>query len=71
MSYSTSNFLIYSCFESKIRTGSTIGGSLLLDHADTEDEAKEKIQMYKHRAISYNSDNIRYTYIDNRPGWWH
>ena len=41
-------FLIYCCFESKMPphlSGSTVGGSLLLDKAVTETEAVEKVAM--------------------------
>jgi hypothetical protein len=80
MSYATSKYLIYTCFESK-RTEheSTIAGNLLLDHADTLEEAEEKVQMYKQRGNEYDakidsreyySSKTRYIHIENRPEWW-
>jgi hypothetical protein len=65
-------FLIYCCFESKISphlSGSTVGGSLLLDKAVTETEAVEKVAMYQKRAET-PSETRRYIYIKNQPHWW-
>jgi len=59
-------YLIYSCFETKNR----IAGSLLVDTAQTEEEAKEKMEMYKARADAFYRDfpildtgSRRHTYI--------
>ena len=54
---------------------STIGGSLLLDCAETEEEANEKIAMYKARSDDFDqtvvpSSTSRYIYILNRSEWW-
>lgn len=65
MSYATSNYLIYSCFETKSESGSIIAGSLLLDHALTEEEVDEKIAIYKERG------SLRLVFIKNRQEWWH
>lgn len=81
MSYSTSKYLIYSCFESKrSESESTIAGSLLLDCADTIIEAAEKVAMYKARGEDYDREydkylnyyhkSTRYIYIDNKAEWW-
>jgi hypothetical protein len=76
MSYSTSKYLIYGCFESKASVSeSKICGSILLDYAETEDEANEKIAMYKARSYNFDrtvtsSSTSRYTYILNRSEWW-
>jgi len=71
-------FLIYCCFESKMPphlSGSTVGGSLLLDKAVTETEAVEKVAMYQKRAetrclYSNPLETRRYIYIKNQPHWW-
>lgn len=66
-------FLIYCCFESKMPphlSSSTVGGSLLLDKAVTEEEAVEKVAMYQKRAHSNPSETHRYIYIKNQPHWW-
>ena len=71
-------FLIYCCFESKMPShlsGSTVGGSLLLDKAVTETEAVEKVAIYQKRAetlLLYRnpSETSRYIYIKNQPQWW-
>jgi hypothetical protein len=79
MSYATSKYLIYTCFESKrTQHESTIAGNLLLDHAATLEEAEEKVQMYKQRGDEYDtkidsrdySYKTRYIHIPNRPEWW-
>jgi len=81
MAYATSKYLIYTCFETKRSPDeSTIAGSLLLDCANTEKEAEEKVEMYKERKASYNANYDRYDtayhkssrfiYIANNPDWW-
>jgi hypothetical protein len=76
MSYATSQFLIYSCFEAKSSVSeSIIGGSLLIDHADTEQEAAEKVALYKARGDDFaekfpSSDKRRYIFIKNQKEWW-
>jgi hypothetical protein len=42
-------YLIYSCFE----TSNRIGGSLLLATAQTEEEAQEKLAIYKDRSDAF------------------
>ena len=74
MSYAESKFLIYTCWDS-IRDGeSTVSGSLLLDHAMTQEEADQKVGMYKEHAstMSYGPKNLvsRYVVIKNYPYWW-
>ena len=51
-------------------SSSTVGGSLLLDKAVTEEEAVEKVAMYQKRAHSNPSETHRYIYIKNQPHWW-
>ena len=66
-------FLIYSKFESKASLSeSTIAGSLLIDSAESEDEAKEKIRVYEERSAScsVSRGHSSYVYISNRPEWW-
>ena len=71
-------FLIYCCFESKMPShlsASTVGGSLLLDKAVTEEEAVEKVAMYQKHAetpsLYHNpSETRRYIYIKNQSHWW-
>lgn len=53
MNYNSSKYLIYNCF-----TTDNIGGSLLLDFAQTEEEANEKIAMYKERIQSAELLNV-------------
>ena len=76
MDYSNAKFLIYNCWERD--TPYKVAGSLLLDCAITEDEAKDKVQLYKGRHDDYNAKYptlrdhtlTRFTYITNRPEWW-
>ena len=56
-------------------SGSTVGGSLLLDKSVTEEEAVEKVAMYQKHAetpsLYHNpSETRRYIYIKNQPHWW-
>lgn len=75
--YASSNYLIYSCFETQSTDSSSkIGGSLLLDGANTVEEAEAKIAIYRaqkedcdKRYISSQSSS-RYVYIANKPEWW-
>ena len=77
--YKTANFLIYSYFESQMPVamgGSTIGGSLLIDSALTEEEANEKITMYKARGEDFqdrfplSKQKTQYCFIKNDMNWW-
>jgi len=71
--YATAKFLIYSKFESQMPPElslSTIAGSLLIDSADSEDEAKEKIRVYQERSASGAVSPHSYVYIANHPEWW-
>ena len=81
MTYAKSNYLIYVYFETKrTEQESTIAGRLLLDHANTIEEANEKINMYKQRAnecdVKYNFcanyalNTRRYVSIENKSYWW-
>jgi hypothetical protein len=81
MTYAKSTYLIYVCFETKrTEQESTIAGSLLLDHANTIDEANEKITMYKERSnecdkqynfcSNYALNTRRYVSIENKSYWW-
>ena len=54
-----------------------IGGSLLLDSANSVEEATMKITMYKERSDLYKKEcysdeatSNRYTYVENRAEWW-
>jgi len=73
MSFSTAKYLIYNCFMTQTEYGK-VGGSLLVDSANSVEEAIRLIDMYKVRAEEgiqlFNSDTTRYTYIENRPEWW-
>jgi len=71
--YANAKFLIYSKFESVPQLSlSTIAGSLLIDSADSEDEAKEKIRVYEQRLAScaVSRGHSSYVYIANNPEWW-
>jgi len=76
MDYPNAKFLIYNCWERDIPY--KVAGSLLLDTAFTEEEAKEKLELYNARQNDFNAkfpgltDTIRkrFTYITNRPEWW-
>lgn len=54
-------YLIYSCFE----TPNRIAGSLLLDTAETEEEAQTKMQTYIERSAAYPilDTGVRHCYI--------
>jgi hypothetical protein len=77
MDYPNAKFLIYNCWERDVPY--KVAGSLLLDCAITEDEAKEKLEIYKVRHDDFetkfpssNSSNTRtrFIYIVNQPEWW-
>ena len=56
-------------------SSSTVGGSLLLDKAVTEEEAVEKVAMYQKHAETPSlyrnpSETRRFIYIKNQPHWW-
>jgi hypothetical protein len=76
MSYATSEYLVYTCFETKGSVSeSIVGGCLLLDRADTEQEAAEKVALYKARGDEFNAkfpspDARRYIFIKNQREWW-
>ena len=78
MDYATSNFLIYSCWETKRPGQSTIAGSNLLDCAMTEEEAAEKVKMYEARSEEFNqkfpllnkNQSSRFAVIKNNSEWW-
>jgi phosphatidylinositol kinase/protein kinase (PI-3 family) len=73
MDYPNAKFLIYNRWEAD-----RVAGSLLLDYAFTEEEAKEKIHLYKTISDYFNakfpllSDKTKscFIYITNRPEWW-
>lgn len=71
--YANAKFLIYSKFESKMPADiskSTVAGSLLIDSADSEEEAKEKIRVYEERSAACAVSPHSYVYIANHPEWW-
>ena len=48
-------FIIYSCFEGKSSVSeSIIAGSLMLDTAETEDQAQQKVELYKERSEEFD-----------------
>jgi hypothetical protein len=74
MDYPNAKFLIYNCWEKD--TPYKVAGSVLLDCAITEDEAKEKLELYKARHDDFESKfpstntRTRFIYIVNQPEWW-
>jgi len=47
-------YLIYNCFEDKSSVSeSIIAGSLMLDTAETEEQAQQKVEMYKGRSEEF------------------
>ena len=75
MSYASSNFLVYAIWEQKREGHATLCGSLLLGCAETEEEALEKVQVYKQRADTYDTGfssttEKQYIYIPNKVEWW-
>ena len=75
--YASSNYLIYKCFETQSSDSSSkICGSLLLNGANTIEEAEAKLASY--RAQQEHFDKIhplsksssRYMYISNKSEWW-
>ena len=77
--YAKANFLIYNCWETIGSHGGIIAGSLILDHAMTEEEAVEKIAVLKARHEEFNrtyhslnkpGNTTRFVSILNRPEWW-
>jgi hypothetical protein len=75
MDYANAKFLIYNCWEKD--EPHKIAGSLLLDGAFTEQEAGEKINLYKARHDDFESKfpstykyRTRFIYITNQPEWW-
>jgi hypothetical protein len=78
MDYAKAKFLIYNCWETIGSHGGIIAGSLLLDHAMTEKEAAEKIEVFKARHDEFDAkfpfkkpgDTRRFCSIVNDPHWW-
>lgn len=74
--YRDSSHLIYNSWECVREGQSTIGGSLLLDCAFSEKEAKELVKLYFDRHADftkkYPSPNTRtrIVYIKNESYWW-
>jgi hypothetical protein len=77
--YSTSKYLIYNCFETIPKAGeSSIGGSLIVGSAQTEDEALQIIEVLKKRHAEFNAkfpllaadSKDRFVHILNEPQWW-
>ena len=77
--YAKARFLIYKCWETIGSHGGIIAGSSLLDHAMTEEEATEKIEVFKARHDEFNKtfpllqkpgDTRRFCHIVNQPYWW-
>ena len=75
--YAEAKFLIYSSWETVGSWGGILSGSLLLDHADTDEEALEKIEIYRTRRnnsaiqkIEKPGDKNRYCHIPNQKHWW-
>jgi hypothetical protein len=79
MEYAKAKFLIYNCWETIGNHGGVIAGSLILGHAMTEEEAAEKIDIYRARHEEFNlshpflkkpGDKTRFVSIVNQPEWW-
>lgn len=73
--FKESKYLIYSQWQNLFYTGSTIGGSLLLDCAMTKEEAEGMVAMYKQRAEDARTSlesiaKTKYIYIQNQAEWW-
>jgi hypothetical protein len=75
MDYPNAKFLIYNCWEKD--EPYKLAGSLLLDGALTEEEAKQKIEIYKARHDEFeikfpstHKTRTRFTFIVNRSEWW-
>lgn len=77
--YAKAKFLIYNRWETIGSHGGIIAGSLLLDHAMTEEEAAEKIDVFKARHDAFDvkfpllkkpGDTRRFCRIVNDPHWW-
>jgi len=76
MTYASSKYLIYTCWESQGSHGGPISGSLIHPLvAQTEAEAEAHIAVLKERGEAFDRDfptttKTRYVYILNRPEWW-
>ena len=79
MEYAKAKFLIYNCWEKIGSHGGIIAGDLILGHAMTEEEAAEKIAVFKARREEFDAsypllkkpgDKTRFVSIANRPEWW-
>jgi hypothetical protein len=72
--YAASKYLIYTNWETHRVGQSTIAGSLLLDCANTKEEAETKRALYEARGREspWKSPETtsQYIYIDNRAEWW-
>jgi len=77
--YASSNYLIYSSFERNMtenKDSSIICGSILIDCAQTEEEANDKIAMYKVRSEQFytkfplSKQMSRHHFIKNQKHWW-
>jgi hypothetical protein len=77
--YAKAKFLIYNRWETIGSHGGIIAGSLLLDHAMTEEEAAEKIDVFKARHDAFDvkfpllkkpGNKTRFCRIVNDPHWW-
>ena len=78
--YAASNFLIYSCFNTIPKPGqSSIGGSVLMGSAMTQEEADEKVAEFTRRSnefaaihpLLYVNTTTRYAIIANQEDWWY
>ena len=66
MDYPNATYLIYATFKS---------GSLMIDCAVTEEEVKEKVEMYTKRYDEYEltyslSTKFKVVYIPKKDYWW-
>lgn len=73
MDYPNAKFLVYTCWKKDFPY--KVAGSLLLDGALTEKEAKEKVELYKLRHGECNTrfpldTKTRFIYIVNDPDLW-
>jgi len=76
MDFANAKFLIYNKWSTKSEYN--LAGSLLIDCALTEEEAIEKVQMYKRKhdefhsshPLLYNNTETSIVYIVNQENWW-
>lgn len=75
--FARSKYLIYSQFETRSRMGGSIGGSLLIDCAMTQQDAEAKLAIYRQRLADFriqsplsSNQKTSHVFIENDPEWW-